>query len=473
MPLKSFLTFLMLLFFGLTSVVSGQQYDLRTLGRINEKYAAEGKFEEALEFNLSALEFFKSNKNNEGIASADIFISNYMDLLGKYDLGLKYLDDAKNHIDAGQNPFLYSKLYTNYGVYYSKIHLFRESNKNLDKALVSLKKVKDQENRKKFLYHNYSWKWYNFEMLKMPDSAYSMRDRCLKYATDPTMTYIKIADDFITRKVHLDSAEYYLNKSLSSNLTKAQYSTSKTLENFGHLFKVKGDYQKALSYYLQSLEISQRSKHKTDVREGFKNVSDIYKFLGNSEESDRYFLKFTVLNDSINLSEKKVMAHAVKRILQEQKQEEQKEKKRLYAVAGGIIILLLTVFFVIRRKYLKHQKNKDRLIETQTQQVEVLKKKAGDAYDEIIQLAKEGDPFFMVKFKEIFHEFYEKLMAHTPDLTDHDLKSCAYIKLNLDNKDISRLENVTVRAIQTKRYRLKKKLNLPAEVDLVTWINTL
>jgi len=56
------------------------------------------------------------------------------------------------------------------------------------------------------------------------------------------------------------------------------------------------------------------------------------------------------------------------------------------------------------------------------------------------------------------------------DLTEHDIKLCAYIRLNLTNKEIARYENVTLRAIQTKRYRLKKKMGLSSESDFAKWI---
>jgi DNA-binding CsgD family transcriptional regulator len=48
---------------------------------------------------------------------------------------------------------------------------------------------------------------------------------------------------------------------------------------------------------------------------------------------------------------------------------------------------------------------------------------------------------------------------------------CAFIKLQLDRKQIASLLNVTPKAIEIARYRLKKKLNLGAEEDLNKFIN--
>ncbi|SHK07824.1 Tetratricopeptide repeat-containing protein [Chryseobacterium polytrichastri] len=455
------------LFLMLSSVHYSQNYSLKKLDSINEDYRLKGKLEEAIDFSSKALDNFKKTKNTEGIVITNIYIANHLITIGKYKEGLQYLDDAKDDINNINNPLFSSRLYTEYGRYYSLINLFKQSNKNLNKAIQYLNKVKDREVKRGYLYYNYSWKWFNFEMLKKPDSAYSMRNKCLLLATNRTIVYTKIADDFITRKVYLDSAEYYLNKSLQANNKNLPYEKSRTLEIFGNLYKTKGEYNKALDYYIQSLEISQKIKRKFDIRSGYKNISDTYKLLGNTEESQKYFLKFTVLNDSINFNEQKVMGKTIERLLQEKEQE---ERNKFYLLGGVIFIIFLGLVYFIRKKNIKNQKKKDKLIETQSLETEQLKKKVSHSFDEITELAKNGDPFFMIKFKELFHDFYEKLIIQSPDLTEHDVRSCAYIKLELNNKDISRLENVTVRAIQTKRYRLKKKLNLPADVDLVKWI---
>ncbi|WP_228404809.1 helix-turn-helix transcriptional regulator [Chryseobacterium wanjuense] len=55
-------------------------------------------------------------------------------------------------------------------------------------------------------------------------------------------------------------------------------------------------------------------------------------------------------------------------------------------------------------------------------------------------------------------------------LTTNDLRICALIKLNLTNKEIVQYENISVRTIETKKYRIKKKLGLDTNTDLNKWI---
>ena len=42
------------------------------------------------------------------------------------------------------------------------------------------------------------------------------------------------------------------------------------------------------------------------------------------------------------------------------------------------------------------------------------------------------------------------------------MKLCVYTKLNLSTKEIANLMNISVRSVEMARYRLRKRLNLPA-----------
>ena len=90
---------------------------------------------------------------------------------------------------------------------------------------------------------------------------------------------------------------------------------------------------------------------------------------------------------------------------------------------------------------------------------------------------KEKIEFVWDNFKEHFEQvhpvFFEKLLQYGSSLTQNDLRICAYIKLNLSTKDTANILNISNRAIQTSRYRIKKKLNLSQEVDLIKFIQTI
>ncbi|BDD02253.1 triple tyrosine motif-containing protein [Persicobacter psychrovividus] len=77
---------------------------------------------------------------------------------------------------------------------------------------------------------------------------------------------------------------------------------------------------------------------------------------------------------------------------------------------------------------------------------------------------------FESAFSETHAYFFKKLKTKHPRLTDEDLRLCAYIKVNLTTKELASIFNITHRSMELKRYRLKKKMELPKEVDLKTYI---
>lgn len=77
-------------------------------------------------------------------------------------------------------------------------------------------------------------------------------------------------------------------------------------------------------------------------------------------------------------------------------------------------------------------------------------------------------------FKEAFDtadkDFLKKVKQAHPSLTPNDLRLCAYLRLNLSSKEIAPLLNISVRSIEIKRYRLRKKMELSHEQGLVEYI---
>ena len=78
---------------------------------------------------------------------------------------------------------------------------------------------------------------------------------------------------------------------------------------------------------------------------------------------------------------------------------------------------------------------------------------------------------FSHRFKEVHAGFYEKLLLTYPELTQNELKLCAFLRLNMSSKDIAELTGQQVTAIDKARFRLREKLNLPnSKTNLVTFL---
>jgi AraC family transcriptional regulator, chitin signaling transcriptional activator len=77
---------------------------------------------------------------------------------------------------------------------------------------------------------------------------------------------------------------------------------------------------------------------------------------------------------------------------------------------------------------------------------------------------------FEHNFNQVHEEFFNSLKAKHSNLTPKDLKICAYIKMNLSNKEIAPLMNVSIRGLETHRYRLKKKLDLENDISVTSYL---
>jgi DNA-binding CsgD family transcriptional regulator len=77
---------------------------------------------------------------------------------------------------------------------------------------------------------------------------------------------------------------------------------------------------------------------------------------------------------------------------------------------------------------------------------------------------------FAVHFDKVHSDFLRILKTIYPGLSAHELKLCAYLRMNLSSKEIAQLENISVRGVEISRYRLRKKLKIPTETNLFDFL---
>lgn len=77
---------------------------------------------------------------------------------------------------------------------------------------------------------------------------------------------------------------------------------------------------------------------------------------------------------------------------------------------------------------------------------------------------------FQEAFNNADKKFLKKIKTKHPELTPNDLRLCAYLRLNLASKEIAPLLNISPRSVEVKRYRLRKKMDLPHDENLTNYI---
>ncbi|HYG37900.1 MAG TPA: two-component regulator propeller domain-containing protein [Cytophagales bacterium] len=73
-------------------------------------------------------------------------------------------------------------------------------------------------------------------------------------------------------------------------------------------------------------------------------------------------------------------------------------------------------------------------------------------------------------FNQLHENFLQRLKEKYPELTSRDLKLCAYLRMNLNSKEIAPLIGVSVRGVEDMRYRIRKKMDLDTSENLAEFI---
>lgn len=89
--------------------------------------------------------------------------------------------------------------------------------------------------------------------------------------------------------------------------------------------------------------------------------------------------------------------------------------------------------------------------------------------DESFKLDKDWQDFSLY-FEQIHTGFYSKLKLSYPDLTPHELRHCALIRLNLTLAESASIMGISHDSIKVSRTRLRKKLKLEANQSLTRFI---
>lgn len=92
---------------------------------------------------------------------------------------------------------------------------------------------------------------------------------------------------------------------------------------------------------------------------------------------------------------------------------------------------------------------------------------------EIIDLAEQKSPLFLEKFQLFFPDFIPALLRINPDLVPSELQMCALIKLEFRTKDIAVCTDSTVKSVESRKYRVKKKLNISSDVNIDCFLSQL
>lgn len=77
---------------------------------------------------------------------------------------------------------------------------------------------------------------------------------------------------------------------------------------------------------------------------------------------------------------------------------------------------------------------------------------------------------FAYHFDQVHGNYLEKLSSSNIRLSPREIKLAAFLRMNMSSKEIAKLLNITTRGVELARYRLRKKLKLKREQNLVEYL---
>ncbi len=469
------------------------------------------KYEEALGLYELALEVGVTEHDLEMMVAAYNDMAIVYNEQGKVIKALQLYKKALDLVEEGTCKCGLGAIYNNVASIYTDIDSIDKSKLYFEKALEMFKKEKD-ELGVGTAYSNLGDYYMRKKQFAEAESFFYKVLDIYKRNDDPETgfyAYINLGNingetkNFLSAHTFLDSA-VMINSSSNSLYYNAMLAIDR-----GKLFLYQNDKKEARQYFEEGLSIAKDLNANFLIKE---SASLLYELQAESDDYKSAFenlqLIKTIADSTNKINSSANMANLQEAFaLEQEKQAKYLAAQKLIAsknrnrfhwtlglLAGAIIIGFLS--FHLYRQQVKTREaamERDKLsidLEGKNKEItskvmylarknELIKsissKLAGNqrnlstsnrkVVQEIIHELKTGQDDdvwreFEIRFMEVHQSFYKKMKTDFPNLSQNDMRLCAFLKLNLSTKDIAGITFQSIGSIEVARARLRKKLGI-------------
>lgn len=484
---KSCFLLIIYLFSQFTS--AQDQYEIDSLLDASTREYDNFESQQSIDLARMALKKAEQIKSPQAIAEAKYNIARGLGDIGKQEDSFRFIEDAEKEDFAKKSVLFRAKLREVSATNYMTLSMYPQAIKEFHKTLRLLEKEERIPLARLIrgrVFGNLSVVYNDNGDLDSAHYYLNKEIKSLKTLNEKdiyaqlSLSYLDYGLDCLEEKNDTDSAKFYFGKSL--NLLEKYNDPFKqdVYRALGDLSYKKKEFDQSLAYYLKSkMIVEELGFYDASYTYIYKRISELYK-RGNDEKFAQLYLdKYIKLKDSLSESKIDAVGNVVNRFFKQQEQQEDNRRKTYQIIMGGLLVLLIFIFFAVRR-YQKSQnrstqvliENKQLLVKKEKEN-ELLKQQLNTAFEEIVQLAKENNPCFFSRFSEVYPEFLKKLEEINPTLQSSERAFCAMLYLNFSAKDIAEYTCVTPKAVQNRKNRMRKKLNIPSEEDINLWMQKL
>ena len=271
--------------------------------------------------------------------------------------------------------------------------------------------------------------------------------------------------------------------------------------------------QKAIDIYKQCIITNTQKQWHEHLLYNYSGIADAYEKIGNLEKTNEFTHNYYLLNDSIKGAEVKLKISKLETENEINKREVLLEKKakelalisakniRNFWLMLSAFVVAAVAFFLWTAQKKKHKMDnlqnekylndlttvilkKNLLIASQNEELEKSKLKSDLIDNNDLETVDIEDQIFNTKilndddyhtFKAYFEKAYPgyllKIRKNWRDITAAEERLFLLIKLKLKNKDIADILGISATSVKKTRNRLRKKLNLPEDLELETFVD--
>lgn len=507
--------------------------EMRAHGNLGVTYAMAGDFKQSIEHNIKTYEVAVSLKRIQSYPNALLNIANGYYQMFDYDKALQYyhlaIDESRKQTD-----YMYkceATALNQVAEVYFKLKKFDLSDKYSNEALATC--IANNDTLRWCYILNSRGEMEALKGNYQKSNDYLLQSLSMRNARDDygkIVCYERLAKNYLEMR-HADLASLYLDRAedlIDKNKNLEQKASVTLLQSKVNEFNK--NYKEALAYhkqylvlydsinsieknrYISNLQVKFDAKQKehelekTKIqveterikRRTFLVISVILLFvilfaIANVRKRNKTLaLENSNIKEKIQLEREKLKNMEEKTLLEKDKEiyrqkNEALEKERILQELDRAEIERQHMTIELDEKHralltntMQREQQKEFLTElsNELQQLKNITDKEAlmQSVDQLAGLVKgkinHADDWDKIKlyFEKVHPEFFEKLKVVHPDLSINELKFCAYTKMNLNGKEISRLLNINPSSVQVSRYRLKRKMGLPEEVNFIDYI---
>ncbi|MEO9853241.1 MAG: tetratricopeptide repeat protein [Reichenbachiella sp.] len=463
------------------NLASSEEYELgiaRSHHILGIAYWTKGLLEKGLKENLAAQKIYEKLGEDRWLRIIKMNSANIYGNLDQHDKAIEMLKSVIELATIEQDSQLLAWTYNNIGTEYRKLGDF-------DSALIYLKK----------------------------DLPYV---EALMDTVGVALVNNNIAVAHNSKGQYDEAIKYLIVARNYLKLKESKKRLAEVYTNFASNYAELGDLKKDKLYLDSALILATEINAKEIEQEIYLGLSDYYYRIKDYKNSLDYYEKNVQIKDSTSSA----AVQKETEILQLQYEDEKKAKQLVVlekqqakdqfdfwlviVISGAALILAALLIYTLRLR-VRNVRMREKELQSQIEQknkeltsyaLNFIQKNEllNELTDKIAELKKQSDSKsikelnqmngiinssfrmdhdwdnFKLMFEELHGDFFNRLKNRYPELGNAELKLCALLRLNMNLKESSRILGISSDSVKTARYRLRKKLGLATEDNLVDFL---